>query len=87
MRSDPSASRRQKRPRLRAQLAAMKKDLSAAENAIADALKITPEELLALKGKAYATACINNMKQIGLAAILYARENENVSSRLRLNER
>jgi uncharacterized coiled-coil DUF342 family protein len=33
---------------LRAQLAQAKKDLTAAENAIAEAMKITPEELLAL---------------------------------------
>jgi hypothetical protein len=63
---------------LRAQLNQAKRDLTAAENAMADVMKITPEELLALKGEGHSTACINNMKQIGLAASIYAKEHGGV---------
>jgi multidrug efflux pump subunit AcrA (membrane-fusion protein) len=63
---------------LRAQLNAAKKNLAAAEENLAEAVKLTPEQLLALKGEAQATACINNMKQIGLAVLLYANYHEKV---------
>ena len=57
----------------RAQLGAATKHLAAAENSLAEAAKLTPDEVLALKGEAHATACVSNMKQIGLAAHLYAQ--------------
>ncbi len=63
---------------LRAQLIAAKKKLSAAEDTVAEAAQLTPEEVLALKGEAQATTCVSNMKQIGLAAHLYAQEHGNV---------
>jgi hypothetical protein len=63
---------------LRSQLAAMKKDLTAAENEVAETAKLTPEELQALKGEAHATACVNNLKQIGLAARLYAKNHADI---------
>ncbi len=62
---------------LRAQLTAAKKALATTEENLAEAVKLTPEQLLALKGEAQATACINNMKQIGLAARAYAKDHGN----------
>jgi len=62
---------------LRAQLTAAKKSLVAAEENLAEAAKLTPEEAQALKGEAQSIACISNMKQIGVAARLYAKEHGN----------
>jgi hypothetical protein len=63
---------------LRAQLAATKRDLTTAEERTAEAAKIPPDQLQALKQEAQSIACINNMKQIGLAARLYANDHNNV---------
>jgi hypothetical protein len=61
---------------LRTQLAIAKKNLASTEDQLAEAAKLTPEEHLALKGEAQAISCINNLKQIGLAARLYAKDHE-----------
>jgi hypothetical protein len=63
---------------LRAELAATKRGLADAEGELAEAVKIPPEQLQALKQEAQSAACINNMKQIGIAARLWAQDNEGV---------
>ena len=63
---------------LRAQLATAKKNLAAAEESLAEAAKLTPEEVVALKGEANSTACVSNLKQIGLAAVMFAKDHGNV---------
>ena len=64
--------------KLRAQVTAKQKELAEAESGLAEAAKITPEELLGLKHEAQAVGCINHMKQIGLAARLWAKEHDGV---------
>ena len=64
--------------RLRAQLDTVKKQLASAESDLAEAAKLTPEEHVALKAEAQSVTCISHLKQIGLAAILYANENGKV---------
>jgi HAMP domain-containing protein len=53
---------------LRAQLAVATQNLARAESALADAVKLSPEELQQMKDEAQSTQCISNLKQIGLAA-------------------
>jgi hypothetical protein len=63
---------------LRGRLAAATQDLAKAEIQLAQAVKISPEELQQAKSEAQAIACINNLKQIGLAARIYAADHNNV---------
>jgi hypothetical protein len=63
---------------LRARLAATQKELAATEGSLAETAKLTPEESLSLKQEAQATQCVNNLKQIGLAARLWASDHNNV---------
>ena len=63
---------------LRARLAAATQDLARAESELADAVKLPPEELQQVKEEAQSVGCINNLKQIGLAARLWAKDHDNV---------
>jgi len=63
---------------LRARLAAVTQDLARAESELADATKLSLEELQQLKEEAQSTACVNNLKQIGLAARIWANDHNNV---------
>src|SRR5437868_6954446 len=59
---------------LRGRLASATQDLAKAEIQLAQLVKISPEELQQAKSEAQSIACINNMKQIGLAARIYAND-------------
>ena len=59
---------------LRAQLAAATQNLARAERALADATKLSPEELQQVQS----VQCVNNLKQIGLAARIWATDNNNI---------
>jgi len=63
---------------LRAQLAKATRDLALTEDALADATKLSPEELQQMKEEAHAVACVNNLKQIGLAARIWAADHNDV---------
>jgi hypothetical protein len=63
---------------LRAQLAAATQDLARAESALADAVKLSPEELQQVKNEAQSVQCVSNLKQIGLAARIWANDHQNV---------
>ena len=63
---------------LRAQLAAATQNLARAESALADAVKLSPEELQQVKEEAQSVQCVNNLKQIGLAARKWANDHQNV---------
>ena len=53
---------------LRAQLAVMAKSVAQADSHIAEVAKLSPEEMQQLKEDAQSIRCVNNLKQIGLAA-------------------
>jgi len=63
---------------LRASLATATQNLARAESELADALKISPGEVQAAKQEAQSIACVNNLKQIGLAARLWANDHNDV---------
>jgi len=63
---------------LRAQLAVATQHLARAESDLAEAVKLSPEELQEAKKEAQAVACVNNLKQIGLAARLWASDHNDV---------
>ena len=66
---------------LRAQLATVSQTLAQKEKDFAETLKVTPEQMAQMeqaKQRAQSIACINNMKQIGLAARLWANDHNNV---------
>jgi hypothetical protein len=63
---------------LRARLAAATHKLAGAQNDVLQATKLSPEELQQAKDEAQSIACVNNMKQIGLAARLWANDHNNV---------
>jgi hypothetical protein len=63
---------------MQAQLAKATRDLSLAEEALADATKLSPEELHQMKEEAHSVACVNKLKQIGLAAWRWAKDHGNV---------
>jgi len=63
---------------LRARFATATQNLAHAESELAEALKIPPEELQQAKKEAQAIACVNNLKQIGLAARMWAADNNNI---------
>jgi hypothetical protein len=58
--------------RLRLQLATATQDLARAKREFGDVVKLSPEQLQQLKAEAQSVACVNNMKQICLAAHLWA---------------
>jgi hypothetical protein len=63
---------------LRAQLAAATQDLARAQSELADAVKLSSEQLQQLKGEAQSVGCVNNLKQIGLAARIWANDHNDV---------
>lgn len=66
---------------LRAQLASATQTLAQKDRESGEAAKLTPEQVAQLeqtKQRAQSIACINNLKQIGLAARLWANEHNNV---------
>ena len=63
---------------LRGRLASATQDLAKAEIELAQAVKISPEELQQAKNEAQSIACISNLKQIGLAARIYANDHNGV---------
>ena len=63
---------------LRARLATATQDLARVEGELADAMKIPPEQLQQLKDEAQSVQCVSNLKQIGLAARIWANEHNNV---------
>jgi len=63
---------------LRGQLAKATRDLAFTENALADTTKLSSDELQQLKEEAHSVACVNNLKQIGLAAWRWAKDHGNV---------
>lgn len=62
---------------LKAQLAVATQNLARAEGDLAEAVKLSPEELQQLKDEAHSVQCVSKLKQIGLAARLWAHENNN----------
>jgi hypothetical protein len=60
---------------LRSQLSATAQGLAQKEKELADAQKLTPEQIEQAAQRSQLIGCINNMKQIGLAARLYANAN------------
>ena len=63
---------------LHARLATATQNLARAESELADAVKLSPEELQQAKEEAQSVGCVNNLKQIGLAARLWAKDHDNV---------
>src|SRR6185369_2352556 len=63
---------------LRAQLAVATQGLARAEGELAQLVKISPEELQQAKAEAQSIACVNNLKQIGLAVRIYASDHNGV---------
>ena len=63
---------------LHARLATATQNLARAESELADAVKLSPEELQQVKEEAQSVGCVNNLKQIGLAARLWAKDHDNV---------
>lgn len=63
---------------LHPRLATATQNLARAESELADAVKLSPEELQQLKEEAQSVGCVNNLKQIGLAARLWAKDHDNV---------
>src|SRR5438445_2102278 len=63
---------------LRAQLAAATQDLARAQSELAGAVKLSSEQLQQLKGEAQSVQCVSNLKQIGLAARIWANDHQNV---------
>jgi len=66
---------------LRAQLASATQTLAQKERESGEAAKLTPEQTAQMeqtKQRAQSIACINNLKQIGLAARIWANDHNNV---------
>src|SRR5712692_6245214 len=63
---------------LRAQLAAATQDLARAQSELAGAVKLSSEQLQQLKGEAQSVQCVSNLKQIGLAARIWANDHNDV---------
>lgn len=63
---------------LRLQLAKAMRDLALAEDTLAEVSKLSPDELQQMKEEAHSVVCVNNLKQIGLAAWRWAKNHENV---------
>ena len=63
---------------LHARLATATQNLARAESELGDAVKLSPEELQQVKEEAESVGCVNNLKQIGLAAWLWAKDHDNV---------
>jgi len=63
---------------LRARLAAATQNLARAESELASAVKLSPEELQQAKEEALSARCINNLKQIGLAARMWANDHNDI---------
>lgn len=61
---------------LRARLATAMQDLARAESQLADAVKLSSEELQQVKAEAQSVGCVNNLKQIGLAARIWASDHK-----------
>ncbi len=69
---DPEAAQ------LRARLATATRDLARAESMLANAVKLTPEELQGMKDEAQSIQCVSNLKQIGLAVRIWAGDHNEV---------
>ncbi len=63
---------------LRAQLAAATHSLARVESNLADVAKLSPEQMQQLKEEAQSVQCVNNMKQIGLAARIWSNDHKDV---------
>ena len=63
---------------LRRQLTAATQNLAHTEKTLSEVLKLSPEELQKMKEEGQSMTCVNNMKQIGLAARLWANDHEGV---------
>jgi hypothetical protein len=63
---------------LRVRLAVATQDLARTESDLAEAIKIPPEQLRQAREEAQSITCVNNLKQIGLAARLYAADHNDV---------
>jgi hypothetical protein len=63
---------------LRTLLAAATQNLAAAQSELADAVKLSPDDLRQLQDEAHSVKCVSNLKQIGLAARLWAQDQGNM---------
>lgn len=63
---------------LRTQLAAATQNLARAASELAQVVKLAPAELQQVKEEAQSVQCVNNLKQIGLAARMWANDHQNV---------
>ena len=63
---------------LRAQLATATFNLARAESNLADAAKLSPEQMQQLKDEAQSVQCVSNMKQIGLAARIWSNDHKDI---------
>jgi len=64
--------------KLRAQLADTSQNLARAESSLADAAKLSPEQMQQLKEEAQSVQCVSNMKQIGLAARIWSNDHKDI---------
>lgn len=64
--------------RLQKHLATATQNLARAEEELSDVVKLSPEELQQLKEEAQSIVCVNNLKQIGLAARIWAGDHNDV---------
>lgn len=63
---------------LREQLATASRNLARVESNLADAAKLSPEQMQQLKDEAQSVQCVSNMKQIGLAARIWANDRNDI---------
>src|SRR5260370_32220670 len=63
---------------LRAQLAAATQDLARAQSELAGAVKLSSEQTQQVKAEAQSVQCVSNLKQIGLAARIWANDHNDV---------
>ena len=59
-------------------LANATQDLARAQGELTEATKISPEQIQQLKAESQSVQCINNLKQIGLAARIWATDHKDV---------
>lgn len=63
---------------LRGRLTSATQQLARVETELADGLKISPEELQELKKEAQSIQCVSNLKQVSLAALVWANDHNHV---------
>lgn len=75
---EAEAARMRETAQWRARVDAATQSLARAESALSEAAKLSPEQMQQMKVEANSVRCVSNLKQIGLAARMWAHENGNV---------